>query len=733
MLKLKNVIILGFIFTLVTCGGGSGSVPEAAPQIVAGPITGIATLGPITGGSVTVYDFSAGVKGEALKTATTKTDATGTYTLNLISKNKAILVCVTGGSYEEVASSSIPKVSVSFTTTTELCAVANYQTGQENKVAITYYTNLAYALALNSIKNSVAVTTAITNSNKAISDWLGLDVITTFPIDLNAESSRSSDLLTANYKYGFANAAISSLLKSISLIGGGDAFQGINSKVFALRAFDDVKADGILNGKTKAIGNEAILKIGTQALTRLVYRERLAENLILFANSTENISLLKASSPNDFVSKYASEIASFTGAIFESVPAFNAAPVANDDVVEINVSSARVIKVLNNDSDSNLNDDLIVIIDTLPVNGGSVTLDARNKAIIYKVPNSAVAGDSFSFTYFAYDGYVKSQTPATVTINIVNRINVAPIAKPITVNMVSDTTKNILLSTLAADAEDNPLTVIIDSQPASYDPINKIGSRVVVKVDSIDFIAQRSIDSNVETFTYHVNDGLLDSNIAMVTINTSPAVNTAPIAEADTKTVMKGVAEIKIDVLSNDSDLDTPNNNLIIVSVSDPVTGIGSVRYDQNFIYYTPPVKESAAVNEIFTYIISDGSIISQPATVSLSFIAFNNPPVAIGDSSRGYTEPIIGLVSSNLITGVTEFAPIFVYFDAEGDLEKQPVSTTYKWYGDGDLTNLLGEGATLVTDSSTFVNSLEVHITVYAQTGSIKGDTVIAIAYTVN
>lgn len=722
----QKITILFFIVFLSSCGGGGGSVPERAPEILTSQITGISALGPIAGGTVTAYDFSNGVKGDVIAVTTKPTDITGEYSLTVKSKTKAILVCSNGGSYLEAASTNLNKAGidvgkkrVAFLSSEEICAVTNYQTGQDQKISISYFTNLAYALALYNIQNSVTVSTAVTNANQVINDWLGFDMVNTQPIDLTSESSGFSDLFDAKYKYGFANAAISSLLKTISLIGGSEAFQGINSKIFALRAFEDIKAEGLLNGKTNAIANEGLLKIGTQALTKIIYRERLADNLILFANSAENLSLLKAS--NGLVSLYASKISSYAGAVFETVPEFNSMPIAKDDAVEINIASSRVIKVLNNDIDSNPNDNLIAIIDKLPINGGSIILNQGNKTITYRVPDTAVASDIFKFSYFAYDGYVQSLMPATVTVNIVDRINIAPSAKSININTVADTTKNILINDLATDAEDNPLTIIIDSQPESYDPMTKLGSNVVIKSDSINFIAQRSTSSYIETFTYHVNDGLVDSNIATVTVNTSPAVNTAPIALVDFETIMKGVAEIKIDVLANDSDLDTLTSDLIIISASDPITGIGSIRYDQNFIYYTPPIRESIAVNETFNYIISDGSIISQPATVSLTFIPFDNPPVATGNTGGNGTG-VAKIISTDTSNNTMKLEMLYNYFDEEGDLEDL-TATKYRWFADGVIIpNETNRTIIVPLCTNGCSTSFGIEVTPVAKTGNLVG-----------
>lgn len=137
--SIQSILLLSSVVALITCGGGNGgSVPTKEPEIKAGPITGKAALGPITSGTVTAYDFSSGAKGAIIETAAKKSDLNGVYSFNFKSKNKPILICISGGSYAEPASPRtvvtggflVPDVTISFTNNEELCAVANYQTGQ---------------------------------------------------------------------------------------------------------------------------------------------------------------------------------------------------------------------------------------------------------------------------------------------------------------------------------------------------------------------------------------------------------------------------------------------------------------------------------------------------------------------------------------------------------------------------------------------------------------------------
>ena len=63
--KFSKVLVLIFSLGLLSCGGGSsgsGDIPEPAAEIKEGTITGIASLGPIEDGTISVYDFEEGFR-----------------------------------------------------------------------------------------------------------------------------------------------------------------------------------------------------------------------------------------------------------------------------------------------------------------------------------------------------------------------------------------------------------------------------------------------------------------------------------------------------------------------------------------------------------------------------------------------------------------------------------------------------------------------------------------------
>ncbi|MHB1038697.1 MAG: tandem-95 repeat protein, partial [Pirellulales bacterium] len=130
-----------------------------------------------------------------------------------------------------------------------------------------------------------------------------------------------------------------------------------------------------------------------------------------------------------------------------------------------------------------------------------------------------------------------------------------------------------------------------------------------------------------DSFCYRANDGILDSNVATVTI-----VNLRPVAEDDSyEAVEDETLTIGVDwgVLGNDHDSATPPYMLKAVLVNGPQHGTLSLAEDGSFIYQ-PAANYHGP--DSFTYRASDGMLLSERATVALDVISVNDLPVVQPD-----------------------------------------------------------------------------------------------------
>lgn len=124
----------------------------------------------------------------------------------------------------------------------------------------------------------------------------------------------------------------------------------------------------------------------------------------------------------------------------------------------------------------------------------------------------------------------------------------------------------------------------------------------------------------VDTFTYLVNDGELDSELAIVTITVT---NGAPVAYDDAGETPKNTP---IDFTLTGAD---PDGDTITYAVDDlPSNGVLSVV--GNAVTYTPTA--GFAGTDTFTFHVSDSLSSSNTATITITVV--NAPPVALDESA---------------------------------------------------------------------------------------------------
>lgn len=207
-----------------------------------------------------------------------------------------------------------------------------------------------------------------------------------------------------------------------------------------------------------------------------------------------------------------------TATLTITVTAVNDAPVAQNASLSTNEATALAIPVRTNyvtDVDTPLTSITLAIV-TAPtaamgaavVSGGTITF----------TPAANFNGTA-TFTYRANDGALNSNT-ATITINVIG-VNNAPVATngAFTTNEDVPLTMTVL-GTLVTDVDTatSGLSVIITQAPVNG--TLTVNGASVVYTPNADF-------NGTDSFKFKGNDGLLDSNIATVTLTINP-VNDAP-------------------------------------------------------------------------------------------------------------------------------------------------------------------------------------------------------------
>ena len=207
------------------------------------------------------------------------------------------------------------------------------------------------------------------------------------------------------------------------------------------------------------------------------------------------------------------------------------------------------------------------------------------------------------------DGTTTVDQNFTITVN---GINDAPVADDKTFTTAENT--NLSNSLTATDAEGSTLTYSIVSQGSK-------GTATINGATNGAFTYSPNTNINgVETFSYKVNDGSLNSNIATVTINITatsdaPLFNTTPISSVNENTLYT------YDIVTSDVDGDT----LTITAPTKPswltltATGNGTATFTG-----TPGDNDTG--NHNITLQVNDGSnTIAQSFTLTVNPI--NDPP----------------------------------------------------------------------------------------------------------
>ena len=351
-----------------------------------------------------------------------------------------------------------------------------------------------------------------------------------------------------------------------------------------------------------------------------------------------------------------------------SVTAVDDAPVAVDDAYTVDEGAtldvAAALGVLSNDTDPEMSP--LTAVQVSAPSHGTLTLNADG-SFSYTHDGSKTTSDSF--TYKANDGLVDSNI-ATVSISV-TAVDDAPVAVDDAYTVDEGATLDVAaaLGVLSndTDPEMSPLTAIQVSAPSH-------GTLTLNADGSLSYTHDGS-ETTSDSFTYKANDGLLDSNIATVSISVT-AVDDAPVAVDDAYTVDEGATldvAAALGVLSNDTDAEM--SPLTAVQVSAPSHGTLTLNADGSLSYAH---DGSETTSDSFTYKANDGASDSNIATVSISVTPVNDAPVATGDTytvDEGATLDVAAALGVLLVRQLHEVRSL-QEFDAGTRFTDSPSST---------------------------------------------------------
>ncbi len=221
-----------------------------------------------------------------------------------------------------------------------------------------------------------------------------------------------------------------------------------------------------------------------------------------------------------------------------------------------------------------------------------------------------------AFTFKVNDGQFDSAA-AMVSITIA-AVNDPPVATSQNRMTAEDAPLNLVLT--GEDTEGSALSYIVITAPPhgvlSGTPPNL-------------FYTPSNNFFGTDAFTFKVNDGQTDSAPATVSI-TIAAVNDPPVAVAQDQTTVEDTA-----INFNLSGEDIEGSALSYTIVTAPMHGVLSGTPPNPT--YTPSTNFFGT--DIFTFKVNDGQIESAPATVSITIVPANDPPMLSGLSDQSINE----------------------------------------------------------------------------------------------
>jgi len=309
-----------------------------------------------------------------------------------------------------------------------------------------------------------------------------------------------------------------------------------------------------------------------------------------------NINLGSANTVSNIVLANNSKIVNFRNVLS------NEKPVAKAQEVTTAEDTAKKITLAGSDPDK---DSLSYVLLSGP-DHGSVAGSGKDRTY---TPNKNYVGDD-SFTFTVNDGSENSNT-AKVKIKV-TAVNDIPVAIGQGVTTAEDTAKKITLS--GSDPDKDSLSYVLLSGP---DHGSLAGSgKSFIYTPNNNYVGD-------DSFTFKVNDGTADSDIATVKI-TVTALNDSPVAAKQNMTTPEDTPK-SITLSGSDPDGDA----LSYILLSQP--GYGTLAGTGNVLTYTP--NENYVGDDSFTFKVNDGTEDSQTKTVIIIVTPINDAPEAVDDS----------------------------------------------------------------------------------------------------
>ncbi|KIN60885.1 Type I secretion target repeat protein [Sulfitobacter noctilucae] len=317
--------------------------------------------------------------------------------------------------------------------------------------------------------------------------------------------------------------------------------------------------------------------------------------------------------------------------VFDDELPVDESPTAVDDSGETDESTAVTIDLRGNDTDPNDPIETLTIGDFVSPNG---TVEDNGDGTVTFTPEDGFTGEA-TFTYVLRDPNGNSDIgEITVQVNEAGVVNTPPDAvddsdetdagTPITVDLLANDTD--------AETPTADLTVTEATVPAAEGSLVNNGDGTVTFTPAADF-------TGVATISYTIADPQGATDSAVHTIAVVDPVDPSPVAVDDTAETPEDTA-ITIDVLENDTDPDTPAEDLTVTSADVPEEQGTVVVNPDNTVTFTPADDYNGPAT--ITYVVSDPEGNTDEGSVAVTVTPVNDAPDAVDDAdATPYNTPV--------------------------------------------------------------------------------------------
>ncbi len=290
-------------------------------------------------------------------------------------------------------------------------------------------------------------------------------------------------------------------------------------------------------------------------------------------------------------------------------------PIANPDTADVDEDDSVIIDVLANDTDPDTPVEELVVTEATAPNGEVVIND--DGTLSYTPDPDFNGEDQITYTVSDPDG---NTATGTATVDVAP-INDAPEAENDTA--ATDEETPVTIDVLANDSD-------VDNTPEELSVIDADAPNGIVDINDDGTLSYEPDAgfTGTDTITYTISDPSGATSTATVAVSVA-SVDQTPVANPDTADVDEDDSVI-IDVLANDTDPDTPVEELVVTEATAPN---GEVEInDDGTLSYTPDPDFNGEDQITYTVSDPDGNTATGTATVDVAPI--NDAPEAVDDSA---------------------------------------------------------------------------------------------------